>query len=189
MNLRSLAGTLAIVGIFGSTAAVAGAQVYTPVPNYQPVPNNPNGYPQNGNPTGQYRQKSEVNVANIAMRCGKLSERLQADTHDYGGHRTAAISSLQSAQNELNAAAQFAAANGYQVPVKSGAVREPRGNRSQQKSNSNIQTAQTTVGRWISHLQRDSRDFGGHRVAAINYLQQAETELAAASQYAAAHGY
>ncbi len=41
----------------------------------------------------------------------------------------------------------------------------------------------------IDQLQRDQRDYGGHRVAAIAEMQRARGELQAAIDYDAGHGH
>ena len=173
MNLRPMLGVLGLGAAVALTAAAAGAQTAVATPNAK----------------YEYRQKSEANVAKIGMQTEKLIMKLQADNSDYGGHKGAAIGSLQTAQTELNAAAQYAAEHGYQMPVQTKPMKQPKGNKTHAQSDWSIEKAQTTVQRWITHLQSDSRDFGGHRAAAINALQQAETELTAATQFAAAHGH
>jgi hypothetical protein len=39
----------------------------------------------------------------------------------------------------------------------------------------------------ITHLQADDKDYGGHRANALNWLNQANTELTAAVQYEQSH--
>jgi hypothetical protein len=56
---------------------------------------------------------SNYNIANVGRWVGRLTEQLQNDQRDYGGHRAAAVAQLQKAQAELNAAEQYAAAHGY----------------------------------------------------------------------------
>lgn len=170
MNLRPLLGSLGLAAVLGLTAASAGAQ--TPPPAKY-----------------NYREKSQANVAKIGMQSSKLIEKLQADNNGYGGHRVAAINALQTAQTELDAAAAYAAAHGYQAPVENPKQHTPNPNRTRAKSDWSIEKGQMAVQRWIMHLQNDSRDFGGHRSAAITSLQQAETELGAATQYATEHGH
>ena len=173
MNPRSLFGALGIAAIVATSAAAASAQAYPP-----------GAYGQG------YRQASLVNVANIARNCGHTIARLQRDPGDYGGHRVAAIGDLQNAANELNAAEQFAVAHGYQMPVQGPPGRNPSGYHPQPTMRyTSMQRAQMAVQRWIRHLERDSRDFGGHRVAAINWLQRAESELTAAVQFGGARPY
>lgn len=39
----------------------------------------------------------------------------------------------------------------------------------------------------IDQLQRDNRDYGGHRIAAVNEMQEARRQLTAALQYDGSH--
>ncbi len=51
----------------------------------------------------------------------------------------------------------------------------------------NIMRAKTRLEAIIDQLQRDQRDYGGHRVAAIADMQQARGQLQAAIDYDATH--
>jgi hypothetical protein len=53
-------------------------------------------------------QLSATNITNVRAKIQLLIFRLQQDSHDYGGHRIAAINDLQGAVNELTAALQYA---------------------------------------------------------------------------------
>jgi hypothetical protein len=53
----------------------------------------------------------------------------------------------------------------------------------------NIVLVKNRLERLIDELQRDRRDYGGHRVAAIADMQQARGELQAAITYDATHGH
>jgi hypothetical protein len=125
----------------------------------------------------------------MGERVGAMVSRLQSDQRDYGGHRANAVRDLQTAQNELAAAAQFAAANGYTVPDEAAMGRGFGGRHGQTQSDDGVARAQQNLARMIARLQRDSRDFGGHKGAAISALQAADGELGAAVQFAGAHGY
>jgi hypothetical protein len=57
----------------------------------------------------------------------------------------------------------------------------------QHASNHNIRNEHHRLLKIIEALQRDDRDYGGHRVRAINYLRQARMELEQALQYERAH--
>ncbi len=57
-----------------------------------------------------------------------------------------------------------------------------RGQRGERGSARNIAFVEKRLGRLIATLQRDQRDYGGHRVNAINLLQQADQQLDAAIQ-------
>lgn len=54
-------------------------------------------------------------------------------------------------------------------------------------SHRNIARVRREVERSIDQLQRDNHDFGGHRVQAIELLQQARTQLLIAEQYDKQH--
>jgi hypothetical protein len=166
MHRRSLVGALGVATFVLSAAAVAGAQPAPP----------------------SYRQQSLANVARFAEHTQKMIGNLQRDARDYGGHRVAAINALQNAANELNAAAQFAEAHGYQMPVQQPPRNPNPYRRPKVSSDTDMQKAQMATGHMIERLQSDSRDFGGHRAAAIDALRQANAELTAAVQFAAAHG-
>jgi hypothetical protein len=169
MKFRSLFGALGIAAMVASGAVAAGAQ---PAPNYN------------------YREASLANVGRFAQACGRLITRLQQDGRDYGGHKEAAMNDLHNAQGELVAAAQWAEAHGYQMPVPRPHAANPyRMHNPQPQVEWSIQKAQMQVQRMISRLQRDSRDFGGHRAAAIDALQRANGELGAAMQFAGGRGY
>jgi hypothetical protein len=176
MNPRSLFGAIGIAAMVASMAAAAGAQA---APPYYPVPP----------PNGGYRQQSATNVAMMSERVGHMIAHLEADGRDYSGHRVNAIHFLQNAQGELNAAAQFAAANGYAIQVPPQARRGGVGERPPLTGETQMVHAQQNLERMTAHLQRDSHDFGGHRVAAVDLMRRANAELVAAIQFAQAHAY
>jgi len=170
---RILTGTAFAAALALSTIAAAGAQNATTM------------YP--GGP-GQY--DSNVNVQKAANHVGKMINALEKDNRDYAGHRVSAINDLSNARNELIAAEQYAQSHGYgtQQPPHPVHVPNPGAPRhSENRSNYQIAHVQMAVQRMISHLQRDSRDYGGHRVAAINWLNQANTELGLAVQWEQSH--
>ena len=59
--------------------------------------------------------------------------------------------------------------------------------RSEWGSATNIYGVRGRLGALIDQLQRDNRDYGGHRVAAINEMQQAQAQLTQALRYDGAH--
>ena len=59
--------------------------------------------------------------------------------------------------------------------------------RSEWGSASNIAAVRNRLDGLVDQLQRDNRDYGGHRVAAINDMQQAQAQLTAALQYDRTH--
>lgn len=60
--------------------------------------------------------------------------------------------------------------------------------RGERGSAHNILSIKTRLERLIDQLQRDRRDYGGHREAAIDDLQKARVQLEAAVNYDATHG-
>ena len=67
------------------------------------------------------------------------------------------------------------------VPYNQGGLRGERG------SNHNIHWVRRRVETLLDELQRDQRDYGGHRIAAINLMQQARNQLLQAEQWDASH--
>ncbi len=61
--------------------------------------------------------------------------------------------------------------------------------RGQYGSNQNMWNVDGRVKALINQLDHDDRDYGGHRVNAINDLQAARNEIVAAEQFARQHGY
>ena len=59
--------------------------------------------------------------------------------------------------------------------------------RGQHGSNRNIRMTERRLERVIDMLQHDQYDYGGHKTNALNYLNQARTELQAAIQYEQSH--
>jgi hypothetical protein len=185
VNPRNLIGAALAGAIAVSTVAAASAQTVT-VP--YPVYNGGSGY----NTTGQVR--SNDSVARVAKRVEKVIGNLQRDARDYGGHRVAAINDLSNARNELLAAEQFAQTHGYGSTVTTNPiVRAPRngmgGRRNETRSAYSVANERMRVQKMIGKLEKDNRDYGGHRVAAINWMQQAGNELLAAQQFDTAHPY
>lgn len=60
--------------------------------------------------------------------------------------------------------------------------------RGQHASNRNIRAEHHRLLRIIETLERDQRDYGGHRAKALVFLHQARTELELALQYDKSHG-
>jgi hypothetical protein len=57
------------------------------------------------------------------------------------------------------------------------------GMRGQGGSNSNLMSVRRWVENMIDQLQRDQRDYGGHREQAIDDMQRARNELIAGERY------
>ncbi len=73
----------------------------------------------------------------------------------------------------------FAAGNAATQPASAQTRPALNGER---KSAHSIRSVERRLTRMIAALQRDQRDYGGHRVNAINLLQQADQQLQAALQ-------
>src|SRR5581483_7473934 len=86
-------------------------------------------------------------------------------------------------------ASTAAAAGAQAAPPPPYAQNVPPPGGFRQQSATNVAMMSQRVGHMIDHLQRDARDYGGHRVQAIRDLQGAAGELNAAAQFAADHGY
>jgi len=65
----------------------------------------------------------------------------------------------------------------------------PASAQTQWQSNSNIWRVRHRLDDLLAQLNNDDRDYGGHRVAAINDLQQGRMELLRAERFARDHGY
>lgn len=72
---------------------------------------------------------------------------------------------------------------GALIPAKSFAAVPP------QQSDNNLRWARAHVERDIDMLQRDQRDYGGHRVKAIEDFQSARTQLTLGLTYDGSHDY
>lgn len=70
------------------------------------------------------------------------------------------------------------------IPVQASPAMHLRGERGSAR---NIIVVRRRLEAMIDQLQRDQRDFGGHREKAVDLLQQARAELNAAIQYDATH--
>lgn len=103
---------------------------------------------------------SNENIEAVDNYLQQAVSMLQQDQRDYGGFRVRAIQGLEQARGQLRAAI------GYfnQHPLDSGSDR-------------NMQYARWYIERGIDQLQNDQRDYSGHRVDAINDMQQARTDI------------
>lgn len=127
---------------------------------------------------------SNANLWHVHRRLNGAIAQLGKDTHDYAGHRVAAMTDLQNARTELVAAEQYAVATDHDNPAcfqahgPTGAGAP--GERGQAGSNVDIKMVTRWVSRLTSQLQSDQRDYGGHRATAVSDLQAAVKELQAA---------
>lgn len=131
---------------------------------------------------------SAHNLAKIHRRLDGAIDRLNHDQKDYAGHRVAAIQSLTAARQEIMAAEDYSKAHEAQgshcfnTDVKTGGGDQAWGTRTQGESNESVARVRRWVEKMIDQLQRDQRDYDGHRVAAIRDMQQARQDLLAAEQ-------
>jgi len=91
----------------------------------------------------------------------------------------------------VTASALIAGAAGAQtvtVPNGQAAVNQPKPYlRGERGSARNIFRVRHRLERLIDELQNDQRDYGGHRVQAIQFMQQARQQLLLAEQYDLQH--
>ena len=136
---------------------------------------------------------SNRNLWHVHRRLEGVIENLDHDQHDYGGHRDAAIGDLQNARAQIVAAEQYAVGHDGDNPAcfrtsgGTGGTNIAWGVRSQGGSNLNIAGVTNWVGRLISQLNSDQRDYGGHRANAVSLMHTAQGQLQQAEQYAQAH--
>ena len=132
---------------------------------------------------------SDHNLMHVHRRLDGAIDQLSHDQHDYDGHRVSAMNDLQSARNEIIAAEQFAENDDHDNPRcfttqgGTGGSDVNWGERGQRGSNENLAGVRNWVDRLIAQLNHDERDYGGHRVAAINDMQRAREQLAAAERF------
>jgi hypothetical protein len=139
--------------------------------------------------------QSNQNVWQVHRRIDGMIDQLQHDDRDYGGHRVAAIRDLSNARQQLVAAEQFAVRHDgddaacFRAFGPDGGSDISWGLRSQGSSNRDM----THVSAWteglIAQLNRDDRDYNGHKGDAIRDLQAARAQMFAAERFAADHGY
>lgn len=177
MNARNLIGAIGVASCLASATLAAGAQT----PYTVAVPSTAVG--------SQYL--SNTNLERIADRIQRQIVFLNHDARDYGGHRVNAIRDLQGAHDQLKVAEAYARSHGYGTPgMNPGPVGGPRPGgwrRWEWQSDTNLSTVRAHLQQMIDRLQRDNRDYGGHRVAAVTDMQAAVNELGFALQYARSH--
>jgi hypothetical protein len=186
------AAALLAASLFAAASAQAQQQPYPeqaqpypaqaqPYPAQQPYPEQ-RPYPaQAQRPYGERRRMHDVRW--VAAHVGTAVLTLEK-FRGYGGHREAALNMLRDARRELWGAVDWASQHGYQViELGPGQPHRLAGDRpARMYGDKAVFNAQVQVPMWIDMLQRDNRDFGGHRMAAIGLLQRAEPELTAALQ-------
>jgi outer membrane murein-binding lipoprotein Lpp len=129
---------------------------------------------------------SNANLWHVHRRLDGAIDQLSHDQRDYAGHRVAALNDLQNARGQIMAAEQYAVNVDHDNPAcfrasgSTGGSDRHWGMRGQGGSNANIIGVRRWVERLINQLQSDQRDYGGHRVAAIDDMQAAREQLVAA---------
>lgn len=86
---------------------------------------------------------------------------LQQDQHDYGGFRVKAIAGLEQTRGQIRQALAYENGN----PSADSA------------SDRNMQYARWYIENGIDQLQNDQRDYSGHRIGAMNDMQQARQDI------------
>jgi hypothetical protein len=144
--------------------------------NGHPIPiANPNGSgntgdtDDNSNGTGQPGQNrvhsqggSNESLTDVRQHIQTAIDALNADGRDFGGFKNQAIDKLQQARTQIDDALQFVQRPGVQ-----------NGGSGQRVSDANLRFVDEHVRTAIGRLEQDRNDYGGHRAAAINDLQQA----------------
>jgi inosine/xanthosine triphosphate pyrophosphatase family protein len=84
----------------------------------------------------------------------------------------------------LLAISMFGAGAAYTARAQAQTIAAVRGERG---SGHNLMLVRRRLEKLIDELQRDQRDYGGHRIAAIDAMQQARAQLDEALEYDRAH--
>jgi hypothetical protein len=103
-------------------------------------------------------------------------DMLQRDAHDYGGFRAKAVAALQAARAQLDAAVAYRESH------------RPGNGPGVVGSDDNLRYSRLYLNRAVSMLQHDMHDYAGHRAAAVNDIQAAQSDLTAALRYDSNHG-
>jgi hypothetical protein len=107
---------------------------------------------------------SDRNLDYVQTYLERAIDMLRRDNHDYGGYRVKAIADLEASRNQLGIALR----------------QDTRTEHPGVASDSNIRYTRGYIARGIDMLQHDQADYGGHRVAAIAAMQNADGDLLAA---------
>ena len=141
-------------------------------------------------PLGSYQvgvagRFSDSNMRWARTRIEQNIDMLQRDQRDYGGYRASAIAALQDARSQISLGLAYD--NGREdVPPPAGFARpdadmyyvRPGG-----PSDLNLAAVRHNLDNIMDVLQRDSGDYGGHRVDALQRLAQARERLSSALRY------
>ena len=115
---------------------------------------------------------SNRNLDNEKLVVERVIDMLQRDAADYGGYRAKAIAALQAAHDQLADAIAYRNAH-----PNSGGSMDRDDNHGMNASDDNIRYTRLYVNRAVDMLQRDQRDYSGHRAAAVTDLQRAQADL------------
>jgi len=133
---------------------------------------NDNDSDNTGQP-GQNRARSQggsnESLTDVRQHIQTAIDALNSDGRDVGGFKARAIDKLQQARTQIDDALQF---------VQRPGVRN--GGSGQQVSDANLRFVDEHVRTAIGRLEQDRNDYGGHRAAAINDLQQARGFISSA---------
>ncbi len=132
---------------------------------------------------------SDSNMRWARTRIEQNIDMLQRDQRDYGGYRVSAIAALQDARSQISLGLAYD--NGREdVPPPAGFARpdadmyfvQPGG-----PSDLNLAAVRHNIDNIMDVLQRDSGDYGGHRVDALQRLAQVRERLSSALRYDNSH--
>jgi len=133
---------------------------------------------------------SNSNLRFVNEHVNTAISNLQSDRNDYGGHRVAAISDLQTASSDIASALAFDKAHPGTAQVRNGAPVSPvtmsntsTGQIGQHQSNQSLVNARQNLEQAIDALGRDAHDYGGFRVKAMQAMEAARTQIDQALQF------
>jgi hypothetical protein len=162
----------------GSTTGLPAGVDPSMIQQYLPQGLNPLQPPLQ-NPT---TTQSNQNMDAMAARINQNISLLKQGTHDYGGHRAAAMRSMKDAVDSLGTALQDKGVAGSAVPTSETAPNSGP-DLSQAQSDQNIMAVQNDLKGIIGQLQADGGGYGGNRNQAVQSLTTAINELGLALQY------
>lgn len=133
--------------------------------------------------------QSDSNLRWAIRRTEENIDMLQRDRHDYNGFRARAIASFRQAREQLDLGLAFdrsreRVAAPVRVARPDAAMVYMRGDCA---SDLNLNVVRRNVERIIDFLQKDNRDYGGHRAAAVQLLSQGRESLRDAIAYDNSH--
>jgi len=133
---------------------------------------------------------SNSNLRFVNEHVNTAISNLQSDRNDYGGHRVAAISDLQTASSDIASALAFDKAHPGTAQVRNAAVVSPvtmtntsTNQMGQHQSNQSLANARQSLEQAIDALGRDAHDYGGFRVKAMQAMEAARTQIDQALQF------